>query len=90
MVDFFVFGLCLIGYLNNKVVGIEMNIGLFGYGLFVLVGMVLVVKMDGKSYYIYIFMGDGEFVEGFVWEGVMVVVNYKLDNLIVIIDWNFL
>ncbi len=78
----------LIGHPNNKVPGIEMNTGSLGHGLPISVGMALAAKMDGKSYRVYTLMGDGEQAEGSVWEGAMAAAQYKLDNLIAIIDRN--
>ena len=78
----------LIGHPNNKVPGVEMNTGSLGHGLPIAVGMALAAKMDGKSYRVYTLMGDGEQAEGSVWEGAMASSNYKLDNLVAIIDRN--
>jgi len=82
------FGSKYIGHPNNKVNGIEMNSGSLGHGLSVGVGMALAGKMDSMDYRVYIVMGDGELAEGSVWEGFMAGANYKLDNLIVLIDRN--
>lgn len=54
------FGFILFGYFIIEVLGIEVNIGVLGYGLFVGVGMVMVVKMDKVDYKMYVLMGDGE------------------------------
>lgn len=78
----------LIGHPNNKVPGVEMNTGALGHGLAVSVGMALAAKKDGKSYRVYTLMGDGEQAEGSVWEGAMAAAQYKLDNLVAIIDRN--
>ena len=78
----------LIGHPNNKVPGVEMNTGALGHGLSISVGMALAAKMDGKSYKVYTLMGDGEQAEGSVWEGAMAAAQYKLDNLVAIIDRN--
>jgi transketolase len=82
------FGSRLIGHPNNKVPGIEMNTGALGHGLPISVGMAVAAKMDGKSYKVYTLMGDGEQAEGSVWEGAMAASQYKLDNLVAIIDRN--
>jgi transketolase len=78
----------LIGHPNNKVPGVEMNTGALGHGLPIAVGMALAAKMDKKSYKVYTLMGDGEQAEGSVWEGAMAASQYKLDNLVAIIDRN--
>ncbi|MCY9445097.1 transketolase [Bacillus haynesii] len=78
----------LIGHPNNKVPGVEMNTGSLGHGLSVSVGMALAAKQDYKSYKVFTLMGDGELAEGSVWEAAMAASQYKLDNLIGIIDRN--
>jgi transketolase len=45
-------------------------------------------KVDHTDQRIYVLMGDGESVEGSVWEGVEVAQHYNLDNLCAIIDVN--
>lgn len=82
------YGSRLIGHPNKKVPGVEMNTGALGHGLSAGVGMVLAGKMDGKDYKVYVLMGDGEQAEGSIWEAAMTGANYKLDNLIGIIDRN--
>jgi transketolase len=78
----------LIGHPTLKVPGIEMNTGALGHGLSAAIGMALAGKMDQKAYKVYVLMGDGEQAEGSVWEAAMAAGNYKLDNLIAIIDRN--
>ena len=82
------FGSKLIGHPNNEIPGIEMNTGSLGHGLPIAVGMALAAKIDGKSYRVFVLMGDGEQEEGSVWEGAMAATHYRLDNLIAIIDRN--
>ena len=82
------FGSKYIGHPNNKVLGIEMNSGSLGHGLSVGVGMALAGKRQGKSYRVYVVMGDGELAEGSVWEGAMAAGHYKLDNLCAVVDRN--
>lgn len=77
-----------IGHPNNKITGIEMNMGSLGHGLSVAVGMAIAGKMDQATYRVYTVMGDGELAEGSVWEGAMAAGHYKLDNLIAIVDRN--
>ncbi len=82
------YGSRLIGHPNIKVPGVNMNTGALGHGLSTGVGMALAGKMDGKGYKVYVLMGDGEQAEGSIWEAAMAGANYKLDNLIGIIDRN--
>jgi transketolase len=82
------FGSKYIGHPTNKVNGIEMNSGSLGHGLSVGVGMALAGKMGREAYRVYVVMGDGELAEGTVWEGAMAGSNYKLDNLVAVVDRN--
>ncbi len=47
----------------------------------------MIVKYN-PTYRTYCILGDGECHEGQVWEAAMFASNYKLDNLITIIDYN--
>ena len=68
--------------------GIELSTGSLGQGLSVGAGIALGFKLDKKTNYVYVVMGDGEQDEGSVWESAMAAGHYKLDNLIAIIDYN--
>lgn len=68
--------------------GIEASTGSLGHGLSFGVGIALASKMNHWDNKIYVIIGDGECQEGAVWEAVMSAVNFKLDNLIVIMDNN--
>jgi len=78
----------LAGHPTNIVPGIEVNSGALGHGLSIGVGMALAAKMDKKSYKTYVLMGDGEQGEGSIYEALMAGNQYKLDNLVAIIDRN--
>lgn len=68
--------------------GIEASTGSLGHGLSFGVGMALASKMNKYGNRIYVILGDGECQEGSVWEAAMSAVNFKLGNLIVIVDDN--
>jgi len=72
-----------------KTPGIEAGTGSLGQGLSIAVGMSLAMKLD-KRYEnrVYSVMGDGEMCEGQIWEAAMAAVNFKLDNLVGIVDRN--
>lgn len=82
------YGSKLIGHPSTAVPGVEINTGALGHGLSAGVGMALAGKMDGRDYRVYVLMGDGEQAEGSIWEAAMAGANYRLDNLIGIIDRN--
>lgn len=50
--------------------------------------MALANKIDKKLGKIYVVLDDGEIQEGIVWETAMSAVQFKLDNLIAIINKN--
>jgi len=78
----------LSGHPTIEVPGIEVNTGALGHGLSIGVGMAIAAKMDGKDYKTYVLMGDGEQGEGSIYEAAMAGNQYKLDNLVAIIDRN--
>jgi len=75
---------------KNRLPGLESSSGSLGQGLSVSSGIALGLKLDKLPNRVYCLMGDGELNEGQVWEAAMSASHYKLDNLCVIIDRNFL
>ena len=73
---------------RNSVPGIEVSTGSLGHGLCIGCGMALAAKLDKKNHRIFVLMSDGECDEGSVWEAAMFASHHKLDNLIVIVDYN--
>ena len=78
----------LAGHPWNINIGLEFAGGSLGMGIGVAVGMALTAKRYGKKHKIYVLLGDGESNEGSVWEAFMSAAKFKLDNLIVIIDYD--
>lgn len=79
----------LLGHpVKNKAYGIEFTNGSLGMGLSLAIGCAISAKKKNKDYKTYVLLGDGELDEGSVWEGFMFAKQYKLDNLIAIIDKN--
>ena len=79
-----------VGHPTRKVNGIEHNTGALGHGLSVSVGLALAAKQSGYGYRVFTLLGDGELAEGSSWEALMSAKQYKLDNLVIIIDRNTL
>jgi transketolase len=73
---------------RNKVSGVEANTGALGHGLPVGVGCALAAKLSGAAWRTFVLVGDGELQEGSNWEAGMCASQYKLDNLVLIIDRN--
>lgn len=78
------------GHPTVNVPGIEVNSGALGHGLSIGVGMALAAKMNGRKYRTFVLMGDGEQGEGSIYEAAMAGHQYKLGNLVAIIDRNHL
>jgi transketolase len=68
--------------------GICCTTGSLGHGLPIGVGMALARKLSKKDGKIYVLMGDSELQEGTTWEASLIASHYRLDNLVVIVDYN--
>lgn len=77
-------------HLQSDVPGVEVTTGSLGHGLGIGAGMTLAARMDRKTYMTFVLLGDGECHEGSIWESAMFAGHQKLNNLIVIIDRNWL
>lgn len=79
----------LSGHVSHKgVPGVEFSTGSLGHGLSVAAGMALGGKKDNADWRVYCILGDGECDEGSVWEAALQAHQFKLDNLVAIIDHN--
>jgi len=67
---------------------IHCTTGSLGHGLPIATGMAMARKMQIKKGNIYVLMSDGECQEGTTWESLLIAAKHKLDNLIVMIDYN--
>ncbi len=67
---------------------IKVASGSLGQGLNAGVGMALAKKLSCSPGRVFVLQGDGETSEGSVWEAADCAADYKLDNLVVIIDAN--
>jgi len=74
---------------DHHLPGIELSAGSLGQGLSVAVGMALAAKMDKKTWRVFSVHGDGELQEGSTWEAAMSAAHHKLNNLVAIVDRNF-
>ena len=84
------FGSKLQGHPDLKCPGVEFCGGSLGTGLSYSVGIALAGKIDSKDYRVFTIIGDGESDEGQVWEAAMTAAKYKVDNLTVFLDRNFI
>ncbi len=72
----------------GKVPGVEFSTGSLGHGLPAGVGFAINGKYENKDYKVFVVIGDGESNEGSIWEAAMCASKHKLDNLVVLIDYN--
>ena len=68
--------------------GIDATTGSLGHGLPIGLGLALSSKSDKKKWKTFVLMSDGECNEGSVWESVFLAGHLKLNNLVVVIDYN--
>ena len=66
--------------------GIVASTGSLGHGLGMVAGMAL-ASLNKKKFF-YIVLSDGELLEGSVWESSLIISSLKLNNIIVIVDYN--
>jgi transketolase len=72
-----------------KTPGVEVSTGSLGQGLAVANGMALGLRIDGiDSAQVFCVLGDGELQEGSVWEAVMSAHQWRLGNLVAVVDAN--
>jgi transketolase len=72
----------------SKINGVDASTGSLGHGLPMAIGMGLGAKLLKKSWKTVCLLGDGECCEGSVWEAAMALSNFKLTNVITVIDRN--
>jgi transketolase len=83
------FGSRLEGHPTSRLPWVEAATGSLGQGLSIGVGEAISGKyLDKQDFTVYVLLGDGEMAEGSVWEALASGANYKLDNLIAIVDVN--
>jgi len=78
----------LLSHTSHKVPGVEFSTGSLGHGLPYAAGRALAEKINNKKKNIYVLISDGELNEGTTWESLLFASQHKLDNLIVIVDYN--
>tara|TARA_Y100000992_G_C21161947_1_gene441544 strand:+ start:141 stop:872 length:732 start_codon:yes stop_codon:yes gene_type:complete len=68
--------------------GVEWTTGSEGHGFPAAVGISLAKKIKKQKGKIFVLIGDGECQEGTTWESMLIAAHHKLDNLVVIADFN--
>jgi transketolase len=78
----------LLSHVSHKVPGVDFSTGSLGHGLPYATGRALAEKINKTSNKIFVLISDGELNEGTTWESLLFAAHHKLDNLIIIVDYN--
>ncbi len=78
----------LFGHVTTSVPGVELSTGSLGHGLPVGVGMAMAGKRDDAAWRVFVLMSDGECDEGSNWEAILFAAHHRLENLVVVVDYN--
>lgn len=81
-------GSSFLSHTNHHIKGIELSAGSLGHALPVSCGLALAAKRKNASWKTYCLVSDGELDEGSNWEAILFAPQQKLDNLILIVDFN--
>lgn len=81
-------GSAFISHTNHLIPGIEISSGSLGHALSVSVGLAIASKRKNSGWKTYCLVSDGELDEGSNWEPILLAPQLKLDNLILIVDYN--
>jgi transketolase len=68
--------------------GIDVATGSLGHGLSIGAGAALARQMDRRPGRTFVMLSDGECNEGSIWEAAMFAAGQRLDNLVVLVDYN--
>ena len=78
----------LMQHASHHVKGVVFSTGSLGHGLPVATGMALSNKIKKNNNKVYVLLSDGEMNEGSTWEALLFASHHKLNNLIIILDYN--
>jgi transketolase len=78
----------LLSHVSHKVPGVDFSTGSLGHGLPYAVGRALAEKINKKEKKIYVLVSDGELNEGTTWESLLFASFHRLNNFIIIVDYN--
>lgn len=72
----------------GKVPGIPFSTGSLGHGLPLGIGLAMARARAGSEAFVFVVMSDGECNEGTTWESALIANQFKLGNLVAVIDRN--
>lgn len=77
-------------HLQDSVPGVEITSGSLGQGFGLAAGLALGAKKNRNLHLVFTLLGDGECYEGSIWETAMFAAHNQLNNLVAIVDRNYL
>jgi transketolase len=83
-------GALLGGHVSARVKGVELSTGSLGHGLPYGVGLAIGLRRSFPHTRVFVVMSDGELDEGTTWESALIANHHKLENLVVVVDRNYL
>jgi transketolase len=78
----------LMTHVSHKVPGVEFSTGSLGHGLPFSLGKALAAKRKVLPWRTFVLLSDGELDEGSNWESILMAPQHRLDNLVLIVDYN--
>jgi transketolase len=81
-------GSMFLAHTNHYIQGVEISSGSLGHALPISCGLALAAKQKKASWKTWCLLSDGELDEGSNWESILFAPHHRLDNLIIIIDYN--
>ena len=78
----------LMAHVSHHVPGVEFSTGSLGHGLPFGCGKALSAKRRENAWRTFVMLSDGELDEGSNWEAILFAPQHRLDNLVVLIDYN--
>ena len=88
LADYCKAGARLTGHVTSGVPGVEFSSGSLGHGLPVACGVALSAKQEEREFRTFVLASDGELDEGSNWEAILFAPQHRLDNLVLMVDYN--
>jgi transketolase len=73
---------------KHNLPGIRVASGSLGQGISVAIGAAVAKKANQDPNLVYVLCGDGELQEGQNWEAILFAIANKIDNLVLVVDYN--
>lgn len=78
----------LMAHASHRVPGVEFSTGSLGHALPFGCGVALAAKRRGQPHRTFVLVSDGELDEGSNWEAILFAPQHRLDNLVLLVDYN--